>query len=112
MHRLASYGVVLAMVTAIVLIVTSCKKEKAPRKKHRSIPGQVSPHARYRQTLIAELPPGPLPNSTALLGSKGVDEYGYPRQYVDRRGLQSLLWHKKYQLLNMARARSAPSSSA
>jgi tetratricopeptide (TPR) repeat protein len=37
-----------------------------------------------------------LPTALPLLGEEGVDVDGYPKQYVDRAALRSLLWHGRY----------------
>jgi tetratricopeptide (TPR) repeat protein len=49
-----------------------------------------------RQAPAATIAPAPLPKDIPLLGPAGQDAAGYPNRYVDRAGLRSLLWHKRY----------------
>jgi tetratricopeptide (TPR) repeat protein len=49
-----------------------------------------------RQAPPVEVAPAPLPTSLPLRGADRLDAYGYPRRTVDRAGLRSLLWHKRY----------------
>ena len=43
----------------------------------------------------------PLPVKSPLVERPGVDEYGYPRSYVDQAALRSLLGRKKYEELSL-----------
>ena len=54
-----------------------------------------------RQHVVLRVAPGPLPRALPLTGNDGVDADGYPRRYVDRVGLRSLLaFHKFAELTN------------
>jgi tetratricopeptide (TPR) repeat protein len=48
------------------------------------------------RTPVAVLAPAPLPTGLPLVGPEGTDDDGYPRRYVDRAALRSLLWHGRY----------------
>jgi tetratricopeptide (TPR) repeat protein len=49
-----------------------------------------------RASVVADVAPAPLPTALPLLGGDGVDEDGYPKAYVDRPALRSLLWQGKF----------------
>lgn len=53
-----------------------------------------------RQTSVIEIAPAPLDAGVAsgsiLIGDEGKDEYGYPRKYVDRALVRSLLLHRRF----------------
>jgi tetratricopeptide (TPR) repeat protein len=49
-----------------------------------------------RQTVITMVAPAPLPTSLPLSGPDGVDADGYPKRWVDRAALRSLLHHRKF----------------
>ncbi len=81
--------------------------------------GSAAAERELRQKPVAEIAPfpipaqrpSPLPGATAtstagatfpLVGTGGDDEYGYPRQYVDRAALRSLLFHRRFTELTEA----------
>jgi tetratricopeptide (TPR) repeat protein len=53
-----------------------------------------------RRTPVLLVAPGPLPTALPLLGPDGVDADGYPKKYVDRVALRSLLHAHRYQELS------------
>jgi cytochrome c-type biogenesis protein CcmH/NrfG len=49
-----------------------------------------------RQSKVAEVAAAPLPTALPLAGNDGVDADGYPRKWVDRAALRSLLRAERY----------------
>ncbi len=66
------------------------------RKAHLPSPADAAKARAQRQIPVIDVAPSPLPAALPLLGSPGVDAFGYPKQYVDGGALRSLLWHERY----------------
>ena len=62
-------------------------------------PGQVQrpPDTRAERTRpVTTVAPAPLPAGLPLKGAEGTTSDGYPRQWVDKPALRSLLWHGRF----------------
>jgi tetratricopeptide (TPR) repeat protein len=62
----------------------------------RREPERVAAAREARQRPVVHVAPGPLPTGLPLLGPDGTDADGYPKRYVDRVALRSLLHFHKF----------------
>jgi len=90
----------VALLASLLSLPTACRKsEKHEPRAART--ERLKQERTKRQAGIAATAPAPrLPTSLPLKGPAGVDEDGYPTQYVDRLGLRTLLHHGRYNDLN------------
>lgn len=74
----------------VTYVVARLRKSRLPTAE------EAAKARRQRQAPVVVVAPAPLPSSLPLRGEPGVDEFGYPRQYVDAGALRSLIWHERY----------------
>jgi tetratricopeptide (TPR) repeat protein len=84
-----------------LLVGATCGLQGLARRPSATPPRQPPSDDRESRSRSAFfVAPAPLPSSLPLLGVEGVDSDGYPKQYVDRPALRSLLHAHRFKALD------------
>src|SRR5438105_14058827 len=84
---------------AIVIALSNIDCRRRPAVEPENPPAEKEAR-QQRQQPVTIVPPAPAPSGIPLAGEDVVDQYGYPRRYVDRAALRRLLHDRNYGELN------------